>query len=411
MIESSEMPRKSGIHPTLVVADCNSLAADLKTKAREELVRAFGEGGSVSAGSAPGRVPLVGDHVDYVGGRVACVAIDLNLAVALRASPDGMWRAASNGRVVERKDPNPCGDIGDRIFASVLALQPFMSHLPPIEVGVAANLPESAGLSSSAAIVVAVMVGLLRMADMHMSAFDMVNVALTAEREIVGVPCGSLDQQAIVHAPAHGVLILDFADDSFSTVPWPWPRVGIVVADSGDKHDVAAGAYADRRRQAELVLTNLGVTSCQEIDTKWSSLTDPELRRRGRHISTETVRTDRAVECLRAGDLDGLGGLISMSHASLRDDFQVSTDRIDAMVEAATRLPGCYGSRIVGGGFGGSAIALCDEGASDSVRRAMAGAAGRTGVDGTWTVHPSPGIALSAPDVIVGAASHDSQTA
>jgi galactokinase len=390
----------SGSAHVVIGGEGDPTTVDLEAKAREAVVRAFGAGGRIFVGHAPGRVPLLGEHVDYVGGRVACVAIDLEIAVAIRAARDGKWRASSRGRIVERDEPIPVGDIGDRIFAAAVALRSFLPDLPPLEVGVSATLPESAGLSSSAAVVVAMIVALLRKERARMSARDMVDVALTAERDIVGVPCGSLDQQAVVRAPEGGVLILDFAADSFSTVSWPWQKVGLVVCDSGDHHDVATGGYGERRRQAEKVLGELNVAGCQEIGAKWSSISDSELRLRARHIATETARTREAIDSIRAGDLEGLGRLISSSHASLRDDFQVSTDRIDAMVKAAERIPGCYGSRIVGGGFGGSAIAICEESATDSVRQAMARAASRNGLEGTWTVHPSPGVASSAPDVV-----------
>ena len=302
----------------------------------------------------------------------------------------------------ERADPAVAGDIGDRVFAADLALRRHFRSVPPVEVGVAATLPESAGLSSSAAVVVAMLIALTRMVEKRVSRSSLIDIALTAEQEIAGVPCGSLDQQAVVRAPEHGILILDFERGSFDVVPWPWTDVAVVVADSMESHDVAGGSYEQRRRQAEAVLARLGVVSCRQIGDRWTELSDEQLRRRARHISSETARTDMARDCLSAGDLKGLGNLVSLSHQSLRDDFEVSTDRIDAMVEAATGISGCYGSRIVGGGFGGSVIALCDDGAADDVRAAMARAAGRTGRHGTWLVQPSPGVAFTAMDVIYG---------
>lgn len=374
---------------------------NLETQAAKALTNAFGAGDTSMMGRAPGRVPVVGEHVDYVGGRVACVAIDLEVVVAVRVSRDGVWRVCSANRLIERPDPSPVGDIGDRVFAAGLALRRRFPTVPAVEVGVAASLPESAGLSSSAAIVVATVVALLRLTDKRLTTEELVEVALRAEREIVGVPCGSLDQQAVVRAPDRNVLVLDFLDNTFETVAWPWPDVCIVVADSGESHDVGGSGYGERRLQAELVLEDLGVSSCQEIGTHWPEFQSAELQRRARHITSETARTDEAIRCLADGNAVALGRLVSLSHKSLRYDFEVSTRRIDAMVGAAERTPGCYGARIVGGGFGGSAIALCDEAASSAVREAMARNAGRCGLAGTWVVHPSAGVAVTAEDVVL----------
>ena len=368
----------------------------LERDAVAALVDAFGGGPEPATGVAPGRLTLVGEHVDYVGGRIVCCAIDLFVAVAARPSGDARWRVVSAGRRAERERPEMHGDIGDRILSAAVVLMEDGVGLPPLEIAAAATLPEAAGLSSSAAVTCATLVALLRLAGEHRSAERLIALALRAEREVVGVPCGPLDQNAVIASPADGALLLDCARDTREAVPWPGSRAVIVVADSGEPHDVGAGEYRERRESAEGALRLLGVPTCQEIGDRWHEL-DGRLRRRARHVATETRRSDAAVGALRHGDLVALGRLLSESHASLRDDCEVSTPQLDALVGAAAGVPGCHGARLVGAGFGGSVIALCDEDAAEAVRAAMLSAGARA----AWQVRPSPGVAVLSPDVAV----------
>lgn len=211
---------------------------------------AFGSGGEVATAWAPGRCTIVGNHVDYAGGIVLCVAIDIGVGVAVRASRDGRWRAASAGRVVERDAPAVAGDIGDRIFAAVTALRDAGFAAPPCEVAVSATLPEAVGLASSAALICAVLTALLRLLRVRVPATQLVDLALHAERDIVGVPCGPLDQRAIVHAPGSGVLVLDCRSGTHSTVGWPWgDDVVLCACDSGERHDVGGAGHRERRTE------------------------------------------------------------------------------------------------------------------------------------------------------------------
>jgi galactokinase len=276
---------------------------DASHTASRALDQAFGAGAAASTATAPGQVTLVGEHVDYVGGHVACMAVDLALTVAVRPSRDGWWRAA--------------------------------------------------GLASSAAVILAAAVAILRLAGRRLAAEELMATALTAERDIVGVPCGDLDQRAIVHARPGEVLALDCASGARRSVAWPWPYVALVVAASGECHDVGGRELRRRREAAESACAALGVPTCPEIGDRWREL-GPELRPRGRHIATETLRADAAVRALEAGDVAALGRLMDASHESLRCDCEVSTHRLDAMVAAARGVPGCHGARLVGAGFGGS---------------------------------------------------------
>jgi galactokinase len=371
---------------------------DAEWDAADQLEAAFGSGPPAASGVAPGRVTLLGEHVDYVGGRVACMAIDLHLAVSVRPSADGRWRVASERQRVERDRPSMAGDIGDRVFAAAVALRRFGVNLSALEIGVASRIPRSSGLSSSAALAAASLVAMLRLSGAQLSADDLVAAALIGEREIVGVPCGDLDPLAVVHGQAGSVLVLDCATGSREYRPWPWPEVGLLVASSGETHDVQGAGYRARRDLAERSCAALGAAGCQEIADRWSAL-PAELRAAGRHIATETRRTDAAVAALEAADAPRLGALVNQSHESLRADFRVSTARLDAMTAAARRVPGCYGARLVGAGFGGSALAIVDRTAARDCAAAMAAASGAGA--GTWQVEPSAGVGVLAADVVI----------
>ncbi len=365
--------------------------------ARTALEAALGPGDEASVGASPGRVTLIGDHVDYIGGRVACTAIDLGLAVGVRRSRDGHWRAAGLGARVQRDAPEMAGDIGDRLFAAAVALQRRGVEVAPLEMAVTGDLPASAGLSSSAAVVTAAVVAILRLQHLRVTAEDLVGIALAAERDVVGVPCGELDQRALVHSRGGSVLILDCAVNDRWRVVWPWPRISLLVVASGERHDVGGGEYRSLRRAAEGACTALAVASCQEIGDRWEELS-PDLRPAGRHIASETRRTDQAVGALRAADPAALGRLMNESHLSLRRDCGASTRLLDSMVAAARGVRGCHGARLTGAGFGGSIVALVERPAAAACAAAVA-AAGATG--GAWLVHPSDGLEVSAPDAVV----------
>jgi len=359
-------------------------------------------GAAVASGAAPGRCTLVGEHVDYVGGMVLCCPVDRAVAVALRPSADGRWRLVSDGRRVERGEPGPAGDLGDRAFAPAVVLAAEGIRLPALEMAVAADLPEAAGLASSAAVCCAAMVAMLRLVGARMPTGRFVELALAAERDVVGVPCGPLDQAAVVGLPTGGALLLDCGRGTADAVPWHAEAAVLVACDTGETHDVGGAGYRERRAEAEAALRGLGATCVGRIeacDVAAARLPAP-LDRRARHLITETHRAATAASALGAGDATTLGLLMSASHASLRDDYEVSTPALDAAVAAALAVPGCLGARLVGAGFGGTAIALVDDPAAESVRAAMQAAV--PGSRGAWLLAHAPGLAVTAADVLEG---------
>lgn len=331
---------------------------------------------------APGRVTVVGEHVDYAGGVVVCMSVHLGITVALRESRDGATRV-------------------DRLpRATLLALQRRAGvELPPLELDIEATLPRSAGLSSSAALCGAVAVAALRLAGVTLPAAELAATMLHAERDIAGVPCGPLDQRAVVHAPPDGVLVLDCGDDSVGFAPWLDGHV-LVACHTGDTHDVGGEGYRARRGQAERARVALGVESLRDADDV-DGLHDDLLRRRARHIVSETRRAMACADALRRGDAAEVGELMSASHLSLRDDYEVSTPALDAVVSAAQSVRGCLGARLCGAGFGGTAVALVEEGRAQACIDAMQSALppdarGR----GAWVLRPSPGLHALCPDVV-----------
>ena len=362
---------------------------------------AFAAGGAVAVAAAPGRCTIVGEHIDYAGGVVLCAAIDLRVAVAVRGSSDGRFRAATGGRRVERLDPTPVGDIGDRIFAAAVALRDVGISVPAFEAGVAATLPAGAGLASSAALTMATVAALLQLAGRRLDAAGLAEAALHAERDVVGVPCGPLDQRAIVFAAARSVGTLDCSTLQWTSLPWPRPELVICVCDTGERHDVGGAQYRARREEAERALRLLGVGSCQQIDDgliERKQLTGT-LAMRARHLHEENRRSGAAADAIRTGDARELGALMTESHRSLRDLYEVSTPKLDAAVAAAVNARGCHGARLTGAGFGGSVIALVEAPASGACRAAMAAAAGR-GITSTWVFRPAAGVAELLPDVV-----------
>ena len=346
----------------------------------------------------------MGEHVDYADGVVVCMTVHLGVDVVVRQSGDGAWHVRSGERATTRRELSPCGDVGHLPLATVQALCEAGYSVPPLEVRVDATLPEGAGLSSSAALCGATAVAVLRMLGERVPALDLSGLMLHAERDIVGVPCGPLDQRAVVLAPADGVLVLDCGEGSVETAPW-LPGYVLAACHTGDAHDVGGAGYRTRREQADAALAALGAASYREVDpggVEELVARDALLGRRARHIVSETQRALECVAALRRGDAAEVGRLMHGSHVSLRDDYEVSTPALDAVVAAAERSPGCMGARMCGAGFGGTAVALVREpdaaACLDAMRAALpaAGAEGR----GAWLLRPSPGLAQLAPDVV-----------
>ncbi|HEY2427844.1 MAG TPA: galactokinase [Acidimicrobiales bacterium] len=333
---------------------------------------------------APGRVNLIGDHTDYSGGLVCPLAIDLGTTVTI--DPGG-------GHVALRSDADPEPavvplDVADpagvvpawaRYVAGVVAV------LRPAAGGrgtVSSTLPVGAGLSSSAALEVAVALAL------GADPGDPVGVARScqeAERLASGVPCGIMDQLVSLAGVEGHALLIDCSTLAWRPVPLP-AEVDVVVAHSGEARALGTSAYARRRGEVEAAEGALGHPLASARPGDEAAIPDPLLRRRARHVVTENARVSAVAAALEAGDVAGAGALMGESHASLRDDFEVSTPRLDALVARLATAPGVWGARLTGAGFGGCAVALAEPGAVDGL-----------GLERVWVVRASAGAHVRSP--------------
>ena len=314
--------------------------------------------------AAPGRVNLIGEHTDYNDGFVLPAAIDRHVVVAAARRPDRKIRAwsAQEGDAPDQRlgEPGPGGGWAAYVGGVAWALGADGADLGGFDLVVDSDLPAGAGLSSSAALEAAVA---LALADLFEGPFDRKGLALAgqrAEAEIVGMPCGIMDQMAVLLGRAGHALFLDTRSLDAELVPLP-PGLDLVVIDTRVARRLAAAPYAERRQACEAAAALLGVVALRDVSLpELEAAADrlgPVLFRRARHVVTENARVLALVAALAAGDPPPWDSLMAASHASLRDDFEVSCPELDLAVAKAVES-GAVAARMTGAGFGGSAIAL-----------------------------------------------------
>ncbi len=371
-------------------------------EAAERAAGAFAERfGSPADGvwAAPGRVNVIGEHTDYNGGFVLPIALPHTTRAAVGRRDDGRLVARSlqhpdddaDVAVAELVPGTPSGWAG---YVAGVVAQLSGSVPGGLSILVDGDVPAGAGLSSSAALECAVALALRDVLDLDLGPDDLIDLARRAENDFVGAPTGILDQSASVLCRAGAALFLDTRDRSSEQVPFDLAEAGLalLVVDSGTTHDHADSGYRDRRRECEEAARRLGVELLRDVRdvAALDRLDDgtPEgavLHRRARHVLTEDARVLRVVEVLRAGeDPRAIGALLTEGHASLRDDFEVSVPLLDACVEAALDA-GAHGARMVGGGFGGSAVALVEADRVEAVTAAVSARLERDGAAATRT--------------------------
>ena len=323
-------------------------------------------------GSAPGRVNLIGEHLDYNGGRAMPIALEARTFVAAAPRDDGRVVAESlqvAGRLdvaVDASDQRVEG-WGAYVAGVVRATGLGGSGCSLL---VDSDVPSGAGLSSSAALECAVAMAVRELAGSTATRAELVAACVRAENEYVGARTGSMDQTVAMFAEVGHALLIDFADGSTRPLPWH-PPGELLVIDTGATHSHAGGEYADRRDRCEAAAVELDVEHLAGADLeRVELLTDLVTRRRAHHVVTEQARVVAAEAALVAGDWAELGRLMTASHESLRDDYEVSVAELDLAVEAALAA-GALGARMTGGGFGGSAIALVPAGLGPAVRDAV----------------------------------------
>jgi galactokinase len=332
---------------------------------------------------APGRVNLIGEHTDYNDGFVLPCAIDRDTVVAARLSEVGVLAsvAADFGMAVDRM---PLGqgfsaatdEWANYVRGVAIALAEDGVTLSGAQLAIAGNVPLGSGLSSSASLEVAVGAALLALADKPLSPTRLAQIAQHAENAFVGCQCGIMDQLIAARGVAGHALLIDCRSLDCTPVALP-DGVAVIIAHSGVRHAHAGGEYNDRRAECDRAAAHYGVAALRDLDLialeNGKARLDDIAFRRARHVVTENARTLAAAEALAAGNLIEMGELMAASHASMRDDFEITVPAVDALVDVAAHAIGRNGgARMTGGGFGGCIVALCQTAQADAVTQAIA---------------------------------------
>ena len=420
----------------------------LQAHAASELNQWTGSAARWSA-AAPGRVNVIGEHTDYNGGWVLPMAIDRYTVlvaapglqadcIRVRSLSLGEQSAVSLSRLSDLND-----DKWMRYLQGVLAEYAHRAVVcPPLDIVVASSVPVGGGLSSSAALELAMAHLIEAVTETTWSPSERIRAAVSAEREGAGVPCGVMDQTIVEQGQQGCVLLLDCAEELISSIiPCDDPQIAWLVIHSGVSHDLADGAYAQRRAECEMICEALQVGSLRDVTPEMittltpdlpapspaltdhgsitdtvtgrspiqsstpspipSSLQEPldeVLLRRARHVVTENQRVLAAMEALKTANWSTLGQLLFESHQSLRDDYQVSCEELDVLVELAQAQDDVFGARMTGGGFGGCVVALVDREALSSVATSICqGYAQQVGLSPQcYRVNPASGADVCA---------------
>ncbi|MEM7011738.1 MAG: galactokinase [Verrucomicrobiota bacterium] len=343
--------------------------ADSATRAFETR---FGRPPEIIA-EAPGRVNLIGEHVDYNKGFVMPMAIDRRTMICLSPSPDSDYHIASSTNGCEpTRFSAPTKNESDSFWSNYVkgVIAGFESReirIPPFQAWFEADLPVGGGLSSSAALEVATATALEAFTGQQLLLEEKARLCQKAEHDFAGVPCGIMDQFTVTHACEGTLLLLDCRVCEADVIPFHNSDIAVVIANTNVQHSLADGEYGKRREQCEEAALALGVPSLR--DASWLELEnargrlDDETFRRARHVISEIERTTFCANRLKAQEWTAVASLLYASHDSLRDDYEVSCEELDTMVDI-TRSPEfdglVYGSRMTGAGFGGSTVSLVD---------------------------------------------------
>jgi galactokinase len=338
--------------------------------------------------AAPGRVNLIGEHLDYNEGHVLPVAIDRSIMVAFAPRQDGRVRLYSLDFQQESAfdlgeiERDPDAPWSDYVRGVAWALREAGHRLWGLDAALQGDVPVAAGLSSSAALEVAALGAFEAASGLRLDRRDLALLGQRAENRFVGVACGMMDQMAAALSRAGHALLIDCRSLEYEAVPLPLAGLRLVVADSGVRRALLDSQYNLRReecqRAAELLaaaiadppIAALRDVSPEDLARHGDSL-PPNLLKRARHVVEEERRVLLSVEALRTGDMEAFGEMLDASHRSLRDDFEVSSPELDLLVELAWAQPGVLGSRLTGAGFGGCTVSLVRAEAVEAFREGV----------------------------------------
>ena len=335
--------------------------------------------------AAPGRVNLIGEHIDYCDGFVMPFAIDRYIVIAGCANDTTQARIISAiGEDIALLDLTHTQEPGDPKWANYLrgvirGFQDRGHHIPGFDAYILSSVPGGAGLSSSAALECAMATFLEGLLDTRLQTREKALLCQKAEHDFAHVPCGIMDQYASAFGKPNRLVLIDCQTGEPELVPFENPDLTVLISNTMVHHELSDGAYAARRKQTEEGLAILGKASWRDVtaadvQSNWGKLGDP-INRRSRHVVGEISRTIAAAAALARNDFETLGPLMAASHDSLRDDFEVSCKELDIMVEIARKIGrngGVIGARMTGGGFGGSTVTLCESRKSEEIAKTLA---------------------------------------
>ena len=339
--------------------------------------------------AAPGRVNLIGEHTDYNDGFVLPFALPERVVAAAGRSAGG-WTVTSDfepGMVdfADISEPGAVDGWAAYVAGVAWALRDAGHEVPPADLAITSDVPMGAGVSSSAALEAAVLTALIDLGGLDIPVEARPAIAQRAENVYVGAPTGIMDQSASIRCQAGKALFLDCRTLEVEQIPFDVAAedLAVLVINSNAPHRHVDGEYGARRKSCEEAARILGVPALRDVpaeglDAALERLEDEVMRRRVRHVVTENQRVLDTVELLRSGRVREIGPLMTASHASMRDDFEITVPEVDVAVEAAL-MAGAYGARMTGGGFGGCILALIDTDRADAVIAAVAGAYERHG--------------------------------
>jgi galactokinase len=336
---------------------------------------------------APGRVNLIGEHTDYNDGFVMPAAIDFSTCTAIAPRADRVLVirseqfAEANELPLDQLSAPSRKHWSDYVRGVAATLATGGQKLTGANLLISSDVPLGAGLSSSAALEVSVAFALASISGINLSGLEMARLCQRAEHEFAGTHCGIMDQFiAVFGRPGHA-LMLDCRSLDYTALPIP-PNVRIVICNTQVKHELAGGEYNRRRADCETGVAQLkrslpAIKALRDVTPESLDAHKSELAyvvyRRCRHIVSENQRVLAAAAALTSANMKQFGELMYASHASLRDDYEVSCSELDLLVEIASSIPGVYGARMTGGGFGGCTVNLVDAGAIDDFQAELAG--------------------------------------
>lgn len=361
----------------------NPPLSDLIAEATTGLLRCFGIRPFLAA-AAPGRVNLIGEHIDYCDGLVLPFAIDRQTVIAATLNGTNEARIVSNlNGEMAILPTNHLQVAGHPSWSNYLrgVLHGFQERghvIPGFNAYIVSSIPIGAGLSSSAALECAMATLLEELADTTLELRDKALLCQKAEHDFAGVPCGLMDQLTSVLGKTDHLIQIDCLTGASKLIPFENSDLTLLIADTQVRHHLADGRYAERRKNTEDALAILGKTSWREvtsseIEKTWQKLGNP-LNRRARHVVSEIARTHAAAHALTRRHFEALEPLMAESHQSLRNDFEVSCSELDLMVEITRsigRCGGVIGTRMTGGGFGGCTVTLCESKRADAIAQIL----------------------------------------